>query len=396
MEKMIKVLGLPPDIGRPGVPLEKVGQREPIGPCGQYRIKYPFEALDNLASVQTEYGGYPLEYVWEYAREFDIVVLHRQTMPSMRSFVDHLQTFLGKKVVVDVDDAVLDLDPRNPAYIWWGADKELVWQMFCQLRDSGQASERMKAVRPEQIYRVVEENRKGFEWMLRHADMVTVTTEFLKKEYLAYNDNVVVLPNCIKAKDWQGIEAKHHPGATGKIVLGWSGGDSHAPDLQAVSNAVARILRRFENAVLLIIGFPAGKELFPGDVHGQIITVPWSGIEEYRGWLAGFDIGLAPAQRNKTNKAKSGIRIYELALSKPDGMAVVASPWPYKDDVHKGVGTVAPNSQKFEKALVRYIEDATLRREHASALRQHVLEYHMMDTNTWRWEDAYSSIKVNN
>lgn len=388
----MRILGLPPDIGNPGERLKEVGQKEPIGPCGQYRIKYPFEALDKLPSVQTEYGGYPLPYVWEYAREFDVIVVHRQTMPHFRSFVDHVQMFLGKKVVVDIDDAVLDLEPSNPAYVWWGEDKDLVWQMFCQLRDAGQTSERMKAVKPEQIMRVVKENRTGFDWMLRRADLVTVTTEFLKKEYEPYNDNVVVLPNCVKPEDWLNIAPKRHPAVSGKLVLGWSGGDSHKPDLESVKNAITRVLGRFDNVVLLIVGFPSAPAIFSEDVRHKIFTVPWSGIDEYRGWLAGFDIGLAPAQRNKTNEAKSGIRVYELALAKPDGVPVVASPWPYKSDVHSGMGTVAPNAQKFEKVLVRYIEDAKLRREHGAALQTHVLAEHVIKKNVSKWASAYSSI----
>ena len=388
----MKILGLPPDVGNPAEPLKEIGQREPIGPCGQYRIKYPLDTLNELESVQTDWGGYPLPYVWEYARDFDIVVLHRQTMPSIRSFVDHAQVFLGKKVVVDVDDAVLDLDPRNPAYVWWGADKDLVWEVFCQLRDSGRSSERMKAVRPEQIHRVVEENRSGFEWMLKRANMVSVTTEFLKKEYEKYNDNVVVLPNCVKAEDWLGVIPKRHPDADGKVVLGWSGGDSHAPDLEVIKNSVARILRKYADVVFLIVGFPDAVNLFPLDVRDKILTVPWSGIDEYRGWLGGFDIGLAPAQRNKTNMAKSGIRIYEMALARPDGMAVIASPWPYGDDVHKGMGTVAANNAKFEKAIEKYIRDVKLRREHGKALREHVLDDHVMDHNVYKWLKAYSEL----
>jgi len=152
------------------------------------------------------------------------------------------------------------------------------------------------------------------------------------------------------------------------------------------------VLRQHENVVFLIVGFPAAVGLFPGDVRDKILTVPWSGIDKYRGWLAGFDIGLAPAQKNKTNAGKSGIRVYELALARRDGTAVVASPWPYCDDVHKGMGTIAPNAAKFEKAIVKYIRDSGLRREHGAALRAHVLEKHTMGRNVDRWLEAYRDL----
>lgn len=388
----MKILGLPPDIGTPGVPLQEVGQKEPIGPCGQYRIKYPFEALDAREGVFAEYGGYPLSYVWEYVRDFDLVVLHRQTMPSAQTFVDNTQNLLGKKVVVDVDDAVLNLDPRNPAYVWWGADDDLVWEVFCRLRDAGQVSERMKTVRPKEVLKIVRTNREGLLWMLRHADLVTVTTEFLRKEYSRYADNIAVLPNSIKLSDWTDVAPKRHPDAKGKLVIGWSGGDSHLPDLVGIKNAVARVLRKNENVVFFIVGYPGGVELFPEDVRSQILAVPWEDIDQYRGWLGSFDIGVAPAQPNKTNRAKSGIRIYELALARPDGMAVVASPFPYQDDVHKGMGTIAANDQKFEKALLRYINDRELAYKHGVALREHVWKEHSMATNVDKWHNAYRDL----
>jgi len=387
----MRVLGLPPDIGIPGQPLEKVGQQEPMGPCGQYRIKYPFEQLNKLGA-HAEYGAYPLEYVWEYAREFDVIVLHRQTMPQMQAFVEHCRLFLGKKVVLDVDDAVLDLDPRNPAYVWWGKDRELVWRMFCQLREEHRTDERLAEVTPERVWAMVRANREGFTWMLRNVDLVTVTTPFLLKEYKKYSKNVVVLPNCIRTGDWEGLEPKRLPGTTGKLVLGWAGGDSHAPDLKMARIAVARVLRRFSDVVFVIVGFPKARELFPEDVRGRIFAIPWSSLEEYRGWLGGFDIGLAPSQRIVTNRAKSGIRIYEYALAKTEGMAVVATPWPYRADVHPGMGTVAENDARFYKAIVRYIQDERLRLEHGRALREHVLSEHTTEVGGRLWLEAYGDL----
>jgi len=84
--------------------------------------------------------------------------------------------------------------------------------------------------------------------------------------------------------------------------------------------------------------------------------------------------------------------VYEYALGRPNGTAVVASPWPYKADVHKGMGTVVPNTQKMEKALTKYILDEGLRREHGKALRGHVLAEHTAEKNAWRWLEAYEKL----
>jgi len=72
-------------------------------------------------------------------------------------------------------------------------------------------------------------------------------------------------------------------------------------------------------------------------------------------------------------------------------MAVIASPWPYKSDVHKGMGIVAPNNQKFEKALAKYIRDETLRKEHGVVLRKHVLAEHT-ESNADKWMMEYAKL----
>lgn len=387
----MKILGLPPDVGTVGKPI-KLGQREPIGPCGQYRIKYPLEALERAGLAEIDYGGYPLDYAWEYAREFDIVLMHRQAYPQHMAFLDHCRLLLGKKFIIDLDDDLLDLDPRSPAYVWFGKDKKLVWEKFCELREQGQVDERVRDVKPEQIWAVTENMRKNGMWMFQNADLVTVTTGFLKKKYGKFARRVEILPNCINESDWADNKPCRLPETDGKTILGWAGSNTHEPDLRVVKVAIARILRKFDHVCFLIVGYPAAKALFPEDVQERIFTVPWSDLKSYKGWLAGFDIGLAPAQNIATNRAKSGIRIYELALAKKEGMAVVASPIPYQDDVHGAMGFIAANDSKFYKAIVKYIQYEDLGRDHGANLRKHVLAKHTMDGNVDRCFEVYQEL----
>lgn len=386
----MKILGLPSDVGHPGVQVG-LGAQEPLGPCAQYRIKYPLDQLSVQTEIEVEWGVYPLDYVWEYAREFDIIVLQRHAAMHFRSLVEHCRLFLKKKVVWDIDDVLLHLDRRNPlAYRWWGEDPDGVWEAHLECLEKAAFNDPIRQLDKRQVQFLARENRKGAKWMFRNVDLVTCTTQVIKDTYSEYTDNITVLPNCIKAADWEGIEPKRLPECEGKIVIGWAGGMSHAPDLKAMSGAVTRTLKRFPEAILVIVGYPEARGLFPES--DQTVTVPWCPIDEYRGYLGGFDIGIAPSQKILTNKAKSGIKVYEYALAKPDGMAVVANPWPYASDIHKGTGIVAPNSQKFEKALTRYIRDEELRAEHGKALRQHVLDEHTIEKNAYRWLEAYGKI----
>jgi hypothetical protein len=390
----VKILCLPSDVGHPGLRLP-LGAKEPLGPCAQYRIKYPFEALSVQTEIEVEWGVYPLDYVWEYAREFDVVVFQRHVELPFRSLVEHCRLFLKKKVVWDIDDVLLHLDRRNHlAYRWWGDDPEGVWEAHLKSLEKASLNDPIRRLTKKQVLYLAQENRRGAEWMLQNVDLVTCTTQVIKDTYSNYTDNIVVLPNSIRVADWENVVPKRLPECAGKTVIGWAGGESHAADLQAMSGAIARTLRKFPEAVFVIVGYPKAKEFFPDDV--PVFTVPWCEIDEYRGWVGGFDIGIAPSQKILTNQAKSGIRIYEYALAKPEGMAVVANPWPYKDDVHKGMGTVAFNDQKFEKALTRYIRDKDLRAEHSKALREHVLSEHTMEQNVWKWEKVYAEFSADN
>jgi len=288
-----------------------------------------------------------------------------------------------------LDDVLLHLDKRNPlAYRWWGDNPDDVWECHQETLKQAKWNDPIRQLNKRQVWHLAQENRNGAKWMFQNVDLVTCTTQVIADTYAEYTDKFAVLPNFIRAGDWENIEPKQLSQCAGKVVIGWAGGASHDPDLKAVVPAIVRVLKRFPEAVFVIVGYPAAKELFPDNV--PVFAVDWCPIDEYRGWVAGFDIGIAPTQKILTNHAKSGIRIYEYALAKPNGMAVVASPWPYKADVHKGTGTVAPNNQKFEKALVKYIRNKTLRREHGAALRKHVLVEHT-EGNALQWLNVYEN-----
>ena len=384
----MRVLGLPSDIGDPRNPQITQGQQFPLGACGSYRVRWPLEALERAGLAEVQWGAFSLTYVYELAREFDVVVMQRQTDPFNRNFVRHCRKLLGVKVVFDFDDDLLRLDPSNPAYVFWGTDKDKMWAIYQTLLLKGQVDPRIAyEMTPEKVWMVANDRRAGFKSILNEVDLITVTTPHLKRRYERYaNTPVVVLPNCINAEDWDGIEPLCPEGAEDYLRIGWAGGESHQQDVALIAGGLTHILEQHDHVALVLVGWEGAKSLFPERVHDRIFTVPWMGIDEYRGYVAGFHLGLAPAVDTPTNRGKSGIRVYELALA---GATVVASQWPYGDDVHEGLGLVARTAKEFASKVEWCLDNWEDGRTMGKKLKDHVLAEHTYAAKVYEWLRAY-------
>jgi len=335
------VLGLPADIAKDDLAKGIVptpGQKTPIGPCGYYRVQCPWRVLKESGLAKVEYGAWPdIKQVIRLCKDglYDVLVLQRQMLTFQRLLVSKAKDY-GVATVYDTDDVNLELSPQNPAYAWWGNDRKLLWKCFQKMNREHRVDPRIaERWRPEDVWNVAQTNRDNYIWMLRNADLVTVSTEFIKKRYEQYTDSIAVLPNMIE---------------------------------------------------VMLVGWDDAKKLFPAELQSRITTIGWSPIDEYRSWVRGFDIGLAPAVDMATNRAKSSIRVYELALA---GVPVVASPVPYAAAVHDGMGQLARKPNKWASAIRKYVDDPALANKHAKVLQEHVLSEHTYSANAWRWVEAY-------
>jgi len=383
------VLGLPADIARGQRPIP--GQKEPIGGSGYYRIKAPFQVLEEQGLAEVDYGVWPLDQIMGFLRDrvCDVLVCQRQTMEWQKALVSEAQKY-GVAAVYDTDDVALNLSPGNPMYVWFGDNRKAVLKCFRKLQAQNQVDPMItKLWTEDKVWQFAQANRQTYKWMLTNADLVTVTSQYIVDLYESFAGPMQVLPNMIEDRDWADVEPRRVPGCGERKVIGWAGGDSHEPDLRMIARPLAKLFAQRDDVVLVLVGWAGGREVFPRQMQPRIFTVDWSGIDEYRGWLGGFDIGLAPAVDMPTNRAKSAIRVYELALANSTGVPVIASPSPYGMDVHKDMGQVVSKPIKWTRAIVRYLDEPEVARQHAVSLREHVLSEHTYTANAWRWLEAY-------
>ena len=188
-EKKIKMLVIPSD--RAG--------------CGKFR------SVDPHVYIQEHYGDeFDVDVVYDIPKDnletffkpYDIVHIHKQLDKECK-IIDMLK-FLGKKVIVDVDD--------NP---FLGNDHPMS---------------------------ITARKDKWFEPIVNHlkkADYVTTTTPIFASMLRKYNKNVKVFPNAINPEEKQFIQTKSK--GDGRLRVGIICGSSHLKDLELIDGIAALV-----------------------------------------------------------------------------------------------------------------------------------------------------------
>jgi glycosyltransferase involved in cell wall biosynthesis len=176
----------------------------------------------------------------------------------------------------------------------------------------------------------------------RHADTVTVTTPALLDRY-GYGHGVV-LPNLVPAHylDIVGIRRPN--------TLGWSGFvNTHPGDLAATQGGVAQALAH-TGWSFFTVGAPGGvaAELGLPQEPEASGPVPFA---EYIWALAEMEVGIVPLEDNPFNRAKSCLKMLEMAAV---GVPVVASGTPDNLRLHRlGIGAIADGRGQWRRATLR-------------------------------------------
>lgn len=276
----------------------------------------------------------------------DVVVLQRPVRRYWADVIPKLQT-LGVRVVVDVDDDFTCVHPDNVA-----------WHAHNARNPHVNAS-----------------------WVMRAcalADAVVTTTPALAARY--GHGHAVVVPNMVPAA-YLDIEAETLPD-----TAGWSGSVlTHPVDLQAASGAIGRILHT-QGWGFHVVGTADGVAERLG-LDAEPSATGWIPIEDYPAELARLAVGVVPLADSAFNRAKSALKMAEMAAL---GVPVVASPTPDNRRLHDaGVGLLAAAPQRWHKHLRRLTGSPQLRADLAGRGRD-VMASQTIEGNCWRWYDAWA------
>jgi glycosyltransferase involved in cell wall biosynthesis len=124
----------------------------------------------------------------------------------------------------------------------------------------------------------------------------------------------------------------------------------------------------------------------PGVLGLEGDVTEWVEFDDYPAALAGLDIGLVPLADTRFNRAKSGLKLAELAAA---GVAAVASPTPDNRRLaDEGIGLLADRPQDWERQLRRLAMSSDFRQEVVARSRA-AMAAHTVEANSWKWLEAW-------
>jgi glycosyltransferase involved in cell wall biosynthesis len=165
------------------------------------------------------------------------------------------------------------------------------------------------------------------------------------------------------------VAARRKPAADDhlvRIVYG-SGTNTHDVDFEEAATAIGRILDRFPQVRLRLIG-PVAIPVVLAPHTARIERLPATGYESYLGLLGECDISIAPLEDYVFNDAKSNIKYLEAAAI---GLPSVCSPRAaFAAAITDGVdGFLCAGDDAWESALGGLLTDPGLRRRVGEAAR---------------------------
>src|SRR4030042_2509369 len=222
------------------------------------------------------------------------------------------------------------------------------------------------------------------------ADLITVSTKPLREYLLPFNPNIQIIPNYLDDSIWQLSSQVSETGSSGKVTIGYMGGDIHEPDLKMILPILLQIFNKYPDHVNFHFwGIDAPTELAP---YSKVDWYP-TRIKRYDEFASTFltqhaDILIAPLCDNLFNSCKSPIKFLEYsAFGAP---RVYTRVTPYADIVENGKdGFIASTTDEWMDGLSRLIESPSLRQEVVQNAQQKISKHWLLSKNINKRKKIY-------
>jgi glycosyltransferase involved in cell wall biosynthesis len=221
-----------------------------------------------------------------------------------------------------------------------------------------------------------------FELVMRVADGVICSTEWLAERYSVVNPRTFVCRNGIDAKRYE-IERPEPHG----VVVGWAGGTGHHEAVEPWLPAVAEVMREREDVRFHSVGQPFADDL-GAEFGDRALSLPFGSLEAYPAAMADFDVALAPAADSGFFRGKSDLRWLESAAM---GVPVIADPAVYPEIEHGVTGFHAATPEEMRELLTEVVADGEQRRRVGAQAREHVLAHRSIEVAAGAWAELLGS-----
>jgi len=302
----------------------------------------------------------------------DVIVFHRAEEREYHNLAKLLKAD-GKKIVMDNDDTYV-LQDNHPL--------------------GGFTPDGKKVDNLKRRYDNINE-------FIDMCDLVTVSTETLKKEYLEHNKNVVVLPNYVDPDDWD----EPLRNESDKVRIGIVGSAALEYDYIHIKPLIRELSER-DDVEMIMFGLgdmkhrkdnPLVTKVFNEEYEFwdsiKMTQFPWCKRYDYNQTLneARLDIMLIPRKDNYFNRCKSNIKFLEAAMCEIPVIAQSFEDGPY-EEITPDMGILIKDNNDWKKEVDRLINDKELRRSMGKKSREYVVKNYNINDHYQEWEEAYKSL----
>lgn len=306
----------------------------------------------------------------------DVVVFHRPETDEMLTVARSLKK-AGKKIVFDNDDTFKDT----------GGFK------FTDYMNE------------EKVKRGLDIINTNIDTFIREADLVTCSTEFLKKEYLELNPNVIVLPNTVDQFYYP--EPKRND--TDIIRIGITGSVGVTSDVEVLKPIIEHYQNDPRVRLVLLSLPPQGeneiyKKLYVEEyAFWNKVNIEWHSYVEYDKYYEylndlKLDMVIIPRQESLFNRCKSNLKFLECSMLEIPviGQSFSTGDSPYevnpKDAEHV---LLATDTASWIEQIEKLIADKELRLEMGKKAKEYVAEAYSIENNAHLWKEAYTKLITN-
>lgn len=303
----------------------------------------------------------------------EIVVFHR----PVSKFLLELARILkgqGKKIVMDNDDTL----------------KEDNGFKFNEYMDE------------KRVEKGLEKMTLALDKFAEEADLITCTTEFLKKEYQEVNDNVVVLPNCVDPFYFP----KPLKNETDIIRIGMTGSVGVTNDIEALKPIIDHYQNDPRVRLVLLSIPPKGendiyKELYSQQyAYWSSVNIEWhpfAKVDEYYNALNDLRLDMVIIPRSDTyfNRCKSNLKFLENSMLEIPtiGQSFSTGDSPYEQNPEDAKRLLlAANTEEFITQIEKLIANKELRQQMGKDAREYVLANYDIAKKAHLWVEAYKPL----
>lgn len=333
--------------------------------CGHYRLIWPTQELIRrghdieLVLPDRDRGisarlvdGVPQEVF--LPADADVIVLQRPTHIALSRTIRLIRE-KGVAVVIDMDDDLSHIHPRNPAWTMMHPD---------QSRKTGKIAREHSWVACQEA--------------CQDATLVTLSTPALSRRY-AWHGRYEVLPNRVPASMF---DVPHEDSAR----VGWPASlGSHPDDPGACGRGVARALDELGQRLIVVSDPGPTRRAFSLGHEPEMIGC--TGFNEWPQHISQLGVAVAPLADTQFNRAKSWLKPLECAAL---GIPVIMSPRAEYVKIHKvGVGYLAKTSSDWYRHVARLTRDPSERQSSSAIAREAILTW-TYERYAQEWADAWT------